>query len=226
MQHQHSTAIPSFRQTVSAVDPLSDLVYGAMEKAAAKTREFFDTEKKDHDPFLAPCLMRFFTKHGLRDSGIQTEEDGEVSDFEGLPNNGLAFFYKHHHVRILKAALVREVPWKLPGCGVSAPKQNFYNQQLEFYVDPKGSMHTSVLNIVYLWDFDPLFRLAGLYLACPLAAGVYAKDVQEHWREELRHPAFSRTEERQTSSESNRSDEAIEELLRLPEEDDEATKKA
>jgi hypothetical protein len=169
--------------------------------------------------------MRFFGKHTLRGSGIGAEEDGEVSDFEGLPNNGLAFFYRHHHVRILKAATVRGAPWKLPGCGDSEPKTNFYNQQLEFYQDGRGGMQSSVLNIVYLWDFDRYLKVSDIYMACPMAAGAYAKDVTEHWSGPIPHPAFSRGAEKPPSSD-RQSEEVLEELLRDPKEEDEAIEKA
>jgi hypothetical protein len=185
-----------------------------MEQATVKTRAFFAEEKQYHDPFLAPCLMRFYAKHTLRQCGIKAEEDGdgETSDFEALPNNGLAFFYKCHHIRILKAAVVKGVQWKLPGCGVSEPKTDFYNQQLQIFGDAIGNMHTSVLNIIYLWDFDPSLNLAGLYLACPMSAGVYAKDVRDHWCEPLLHPALRRSEEAIGSEESTL-DEDLEALL-------------
>jgi hypothetical protein len=224
MRMQQPPSIPSFEQTVKAVDPLPNLVYGVMEHATVKTRAFFTGEKQSHDPFLAPCLMRFFAKHGLRQRGIKAEEDGETSDFEALPNNGLAFFYRRHHVRILKAAIVKGVPWKLPGCGVSDPKQDFYNQQLQMYI-AKGKLHTSVLNIIFLWDFDQSFNLAGLHLACPMAAGVYAKDVRDHWCEPLLHPAFQRAQEASAPVEST-SDDDLEALLNDDLAEAEAIKKA
>jgi len=224
MQRNRSKSIPEFEQTLAATGPLSDIVYRALERAAARTRDFFKSEKQAHDPFLAPCLMRFFVKRELRDSGIQAEEDGDASDFEGLPNNGLAFFFRGHHVRILKAATVRGAPWKLPGCGVSGPKTDFYNQQLEIYTDGKGGMHTCSLNVIFLWDFNESFSLAGVYLGCPMAAAPYAKDVLTHWCEAVPHPAFSRVAERR-SSPSDAADAELELLLR-EEEDTEATKKA
>ncbi len=194
MRMQHG-GVPTFQQTLRSVDPLSDLIFEVMDQATAKTRAFFASEKQIHDPFLAPCLMRFFAKQALRGRGIKAEEDGDSSDFEALPNNGLAFFYKRHHVRILKAAIVRGVQWKLPGCGASEPKTEFYNQQLEMYPDGRGNIVTSVLNIIYLWDFDASLSLAGVYLACPMSAGANAKDVTDHWCEPLLHPALRKPHE-------------------------------
>lgn len=216
--------MPSFEETVAAVDPLSNVVYEVLEQATVKTRAFFAGEEQPHDPFLAPCLMRFFAKQGLRKRGIQAEEDGENSDFEALPNNGLAFFQRRHHVRILKAAIVKGVAWKLPGCGVSEPKTNFYNQQLQIYGDVKGNWYTSLLNIVYLWDFNEAFNLAGLYLACPMAAAAYAKDVTQHWCEPLPHPAQRRSGEGQIQAE-NGADEELERLLTAELEDGADAKK-
>jgi hypothetical protein len=224
MQKHLGSSIPTFDQTLTAVDPLSEIVYEAMEKATVKTRAFFNTEQRPHDPFLAPHLMRFFGKQGLRDAGIHAaEEDGDVSDFEGLPNNGLAFFYKGHHVRILKAATVRGEGWKLPGCGSSEPRTDFYNQQLQIYTDGRGKMHTCSLNVIYVWDFDKLFNLAGVSLGCPKAAAAYAKDVLSHWCEPLRHPALSPGK---VSLQHEQSDDGLEALLRIPSETDESVKKA
>jgi hypothetical protein len=219
------SAVPNFDETLAAVDPLSNLVYEVMEQATVKTRAFFAEEKQPHDPFLAPCLMRFFAKQGLRKRGIRAEEDEETSDFEALPNNGLAFFHKRHHIRILKAAIVQGVGWKLPGCGVSEPKQEFYNQQLMIYADPKGNQYTSVLNIIYLWDFNEVFNLAGLYLGCPMSAGIYAKDVKHHWCEALPHPAQRRTGEKPPQAD-NTADEELQQLLTMETEDGEDAKKA
>ena len=224
MQMQKSV-VPSFEETLIAVDPLPNVIYEVLEQATVKTRGFFAAEKQSHDPFLAPCLMRFFGKQGLRKRGIQAEEDGESSDFEALPNNGLAFFYRRHHVRILKAAIVKGAQWKLPGCGASEPKTDFYNQQLQIYADPKGNMYTSVLNIIYLWDFDPSFNLAGLYLGCPMSSGVYAKDVKHHWCEALPHPALRRLGETPRPA-ANKIDEELEQLLMPEMEDSEDAKKA
>jgi hypothetical protein len=225
MQKQPRTpkSIPSFQQTVAAIDPLSVLVYGALERATAKTQAFFSTEKQPHDAFLAPCLMRFFSKKALRESGITAEEEGDATDFEGLPNNGLAFFYKGHHVRILKAATVKGVGWRLPGCGLSEPKTAFYNQQLEFYTDSKGNLHTTTLNIIYLWDFGNSFGLAGVHLGCPMAAGAYAKDIVSHWCEPLMHPATVRGAE--VVSMASEADDGLADLLEF-EDEDEAIKKA
>jgi hypothetical protein len=225
MQRLRSKSIPAFEETLAAIDPLSDLVYRALERAAVKTRLFFASEKQPHDPFLAPCLMRFFTKHELRNSGIQAEEDGDATDFEGLPNNGLALFYRGHHARILKAATVKGAPWRLPGCGASSPKTDFYNQQLNIYTDGKGNMHTCFLNIIYLWDFNASFNLSGLYLGCPMAAAPYAKDVLTHWCEPVPHPAYSRTGEKSPAKTNEvEADEELESLL--SEHDDEAIEKA
>jgi hypothetical protein len=201
MKMQTAT-VQGFEETVTALGRLPNLVYEVMEQATVRTRAFFVGEKQPHDPFLAPCLMRFFAKQALRARGILAEEDGENSDFEALPNNGLAFFYRNHHTRILKAATVKGVQWKLPGCGASEPKKDFYDQQLQFYVDPKGNMYASVLNVIFLWDFDASFGLAGLYLGCPMSSGVYAKDVTHHWCEALPHPAMHRPAENPSRAEN------------------------
>ncbi len=222
---KHRSTFPGFQQTLEAVDPLSSLVYAALEEAAAKTADFFNKERQRHDPFLAPCLMRFFTKHALRASGIRAEEDGDASDFEALSNNGLAFFFKLHYVRILKAATVTGVRWKLPGCGTSVRKAQFYDQQLGYFPDGKGGMQSSILNVVYLWDFDSYLKVSEVHLACPRKAGTYAKDVMEHWCQPVPHPAYSRRAEK-PADDANFED-ALEELLRGGEEEEgEGLKKA
>ena len=224
MQTDRLPTITSFANTAAALEPLPRIVYGALEGATIKTRTFFGREKTTHDPFLAPNLMRFFGKRALRDAGIHAcEDDGDVSDFESLPNNGLAFFYKRHHVRILKAAIVRGERWKLPGCGGSEPRKDFYNQQLEIYSDAKGNMYTSSLNVIFLWDFDDSFNLFGVHLGCPKAAGIYAKDVQTHWCESLPHPALSPAPAGRPDESSS---EMLEELLRNDGDIEEEKKKA
>jgi len=178
---------------METIGPLPRIVYGAMEQAAQKTRSFFDDEKQNPDErpdaFLAPDLMRFYGKRFLRSQGIQAEDDGESSDLEALSNNGLAFFYRRHHVRILKAAEVKGAKWKLPGCGLSARKRAFYDQQLIYYWDSKGTTHPTVLNIIFLWDFDQVFNLAGIHMGCPQTSGTYAHEVKAHWCQPVPHPA-------------------------------------
>jgi hypothetical protein len=63
------------------------------------------------------------------------------------------------------------------------------------YPDGRGNIVTSVLNIIYLWDFDASLSLAGVYLACPMSAGANAKDVTDHWCEPLLHPALRKPHE-------------------------------
>jgi hypothetical protein len=78
------------------------------------------------------------------------------------------------------------------------------------------------LNLIFLWEFDKVFNLGGVWLVCPMRAGETPAEVVTFWHEKLPHPA---TLTRAAAEEPDARQKAEEELDRLlrdePESDEE-----
>ncbi len=93
---------------------------------------------------------------------------------------------------------------------MSFRRRSFYGQSSATYRDRAGTVRASLLNLVVLWDFDPLFNLSKLWLACPLRGGEKPEDVLVAWNEEIPYPTYAAA---QPMPDQDRVDDELERLL-------------
>jgi len=176
--------IPSFEQVVAELRRVPAILYDSLEGAAYKVRTYRDAECPDErlDGGLSASIFRLHSLRGLKREGIDAEQDEFKWTFDRLPFLGISFFYRRHHIRVLKGR--NGIP---PGCGNSAKKRRFFGQTSSFYLE-KGKAQRSDLNLIVLWDFDFHYGLSNLWLGCPAVGGVRPNDVRMYWLEPLPHP--------------------------------------
>ena len=177
----NSPNIPGPEETLAQLTPLVRTLYHSIEASIQEARSFFDARSATVDPFLFPCLVRYHAKFLLN-------EAGQAADYEldDLANNGLHLRFAGFQIRILKSDNGR-----LPVPGPSKPKQEFYNQQLEFGFMNAGAdaIDRNVVNLVVLWDVTGLRNLERLTLVCPKAGSTTRDSVEQHWEIQIPHPA-------------------------------------
>jgi hypothetical protein len=134
---------------------------------------------------------------------LDAQQDGCDWTFNKVPFLGISFYYKQKHVRILKGP-----GGVLPGCGKSKQKKRYFNQMPSMYLVGSTPMRTTA-NIVVLWDFDPAYALAQLWLALPARGAARPQDVMAFWCQPIPHPAEV------TLPGTTVSDDGLEALVRL-----------
>jgi len=178
--------IPGPDDTLISLRPLIPHVFHALEAGVEAARTFFDESQHKPDPYLFPCLVRYHAKLQL-----QSREQAAEYDLDSLANNGLFLAFGGHSIRILKSD-----DGKLPVPGWSRIKQEFYSQQLSFaFMTGESKPSDARLNLVILWDLDPLWNLEKLTLVCPKAGGLTRESVEVYWEVQLPHPALLETAE-------------------------------
>ena len=71
---------------------------------------------------------------------------------------------------------------------MSKRRREYYNQAAVRFFDEEGNRAASHTNLLLLWDFDSLFGIAGVWMACPARAGSRSQDVVLAWKELINAP--------------------------------------
>jgi len=198
--------LPTFQTALQNFEHLPDYLYGALEAAASKCRDYKDAEfpKTKFDAHVAAAMFRAQSIKYLRDKGIDAREDGCYWAFNNLPFAGISFYYKNQHVRILKGR-----DGVLPGCGRSGTKKKFYGQVPTKYLVGNKPMRSDA-NFVVLWDFATGYALEKLWLVLPAKGGARSDDVSAYWQEALPHPVATHSPKPETSP----SDDGLDNMIR------------
>jgi hypothetical protein len=177
--------LPTFEVAIESLERVPEVLYQALEHAAAKTKEFKDShfpKRKRLDACLTAVVFRAHVIEYMNGEGIEAREDSGKWSFRHLPFCGISFYYKKLHVRILKGP-----DGILPGCGYSKRRKMFYDQnQTRYLVD--NQIMESDANLIVLWDLDSSFALAHIWLALPCKGGKRPQDVSVYWCDEIPHP--------------------------------------
>jgi hypothetical protein len=201
--------IPESQEALSDLSQLIPVVYSALEAAIQSAREFFDREgNRPIDPYLAPCLVRYYAKRFLIDAGCNAEYEDDVEHDEGdgefkfhnLSNNGLALTSEKYQIRIWKSD-----DGKLPVPGPSQPRRAFFQQCLPYDM----SLPAEQLGLAILWEVSPNYVLTRLLLSCPKAGDTSRASVEAYWTVPIPHPAFS-------AIVADQSEDHVEEFVDLP----------
>jgi hypothetical protein len=187
--------LPTFPHVLLQLQPIVPAMYGAIEAALQRTREFFEAEGMPIDRSLAPNLVRYYAKRLLAAEGqVAVEEEAmSTSDYElqPLPNNGLSLTYDRHEIRILKSD-----DGAMPVPGESQSRQEFWNwngqQEFVFTYDNELTADSEEelpsLHLVVLWDVDSNYMLNKLLLGCPTSGNTTKESVSVYFLEEIPHP--------------------------------------
>ena len=175
---------PRFHATVSALGDIPALLYRALEFGTGINREFFEklSQNEKPRPHIREMIVRDQAKQFLRRNDFSVDE--EPVSVGNEPLAALVIRLGPVQIRVLKAS-----GGVVPGCGTSDRRRSFYNQYREVYQDRLGKVRETRLNLLVLWDFDSLFNLHQLWMACPMRGGERSADVLLYWHEKLEHPA-------------------------------------
>ncbi len=176
--------VPDPETVLRELSQLLPIVYSALHYGIFKTKEFFDQQEKDEqrivNRFLAPNLVRYYTIQALEQKGQVVAPDTDSLDLKNVPNNGICFSYEKYDIRILKS-----YNGDLPIPGHSKTRQEFYHQlSLNLNVNDKNEDGGRV-NLLILWEVNPLYNLETLSMACPKAGGETKESVIAHWHSKI-----------------------------------------
>ena len=178
-----------------------DAVWIALEHGLLKTREYFDQEGTEIDPWLAANITRYHARIYLE--AHQLNADYERID---LLNCGLRVLAVREQYRFdlwIRKADDGELP--VPK---SDSMQAFYYQPLlpgVFTANAPSVMPVSeTIGLVALWETPPSYsHITSSSLVCPSQGGDSKADIQEHWNIPVPHPiTTTHTAEPTTSDEA------------------------
>jgi hypothetical protein len=193
-------SIPEPETTREYLNGVLDAVWIALEYGLLKTREYFDQEGTEIDPWLAANITRYHARIYLE--AHQLDTDYERID---LLNCGLRVVAVREHYRFdlwIRKADDGELP--VPK---SDSMQAFYYQPLlpgVFAANGATVIPVSqTIGLVALWETPPSYsHITSLSLVCPSQGGDSKADIQEHWSIPVPHPVTTtHTAEPTTSDE-------------------------
>lgn len=210
--------LPTFERTVSALGPIPEFLFRALEFGSSQNRLFFEqlSEKEQPRSHLREMIVRDQGKRFLERNQFQVEDESVTVGNEPLA--ALLLRCGPVQVRVLKSS-----DGLIPGCGESLRRRAFYNQKSDLYLRRDGKTQRTLLNLILSWSFDKSFNLGQVWLTCPLRAGETSADVVTHFHEPLPHPATYATG-RPTEEAYQQTEDELESLLRdIPDSDEEDT---
>jgi hypothetical protein len=177
--------LPSFEEVMAEVESLMRLIYESLDAGATVCRNYYQQycDGESPEPHLREMIVRdqarrYLAKNGLR--VIRVKERGFQLATEPLIS--LLIHYNGFAFRVLKAK-----KGAVPGCGMSI-RRKFYNQASVRYLGDDRKLAESKTNLLILWDFNPWFGIASIWLACPQVAGARSQDVVLAWQEAIADP--------------------------------------
>ena len=178
--------LPSFEEVMAEVELLMRILYESLDAGATVCRNYYQQycDGESPEPHLREMIVRdqarrYLVKNGLR--VIRVKERGFQLATEPLIS--LLIHYNGFAFRVLKAK-----KGTVPGCGMSIRRRKFYNQASVRYLGDDGKLAESKTNLLILWDFNPWFGIASIWLACPQVAGARSQDVILAWQEAIANP--------------------------------------
>ena len=171
---------PQAQRALTRSTLLHPLVYEGLESGAELARDFFEPDEKPWDGWLFSHLVRY---EALRRLKLVSHDGIFVS---GLPNTGIALYFKGTQYRVFKAT----PEGKLPPPRDSEGLKEFYDQgQMPLFPPDPSVAAPPNSRLVFLWDIDGAKSLSTLYLVCPSGSGDDWEPGKEHWRIKVPHPA-------------------------------------
>jgi hypothetical protein len=158
--------------------PLLDELYLALERAAARTDEWFVAGQHLNDPYFRAMMIRYLAREHLQ----RWERSLRMTDFEDRvevrrPSNvGLHIVWADQYVVRVRMGEDGALPVPVTGAAV-----DFFNQ-------PLLGMEMPYLRLFVVWSRQSTG--IDMQVACPAAAKPRKKDtVEVAWRRPVQHPA-------------------------------------
>lgn len=179
--------LPSFEVVQADLNSLLQSVYEALDAGAASCRRYYDEFCNGDQPgshlremIVRDQARRFLFKHGHE---VRVLRELPHMQLVAEPLISLLVHCNGYAVRVLKGR--HGIP---PGCGMSRKRKAFYNQAPIRFLNERGEPDASTTNLLLLWDFDSLFGISRVWLACPQRAGAHSQDVVLAWKEQIGAP--------------------------------------
>jgi len=179
--------LPSFEMVQADLSSLLQSVYEALDAGAASCRRYYDEFCDGDQPgshlremIVRDQARRFLFKHG---HDVRVLRELPHMQLVAEPLISLLVHCNGYAVRVLKGR--HGIP---PGCGMSKRRKAFYNQAPVRFLNERGERDASTTNLLLLWDFDSLFGISRVWLACPQTAGPRSQDVVLAWKEQIGAP--------------------------------------
>lgn len=177
--------LPDPDETREQLQSVTDVIWAALEHGLVKTREYFEQEGTEIDPWLAANITRYHARIHLEDH----QADASYGRVE-LLNCGL-------RVVTLRDGRYYDVWIKKSDDGDLPVPQSysmlaFYHQpvMIGFYLEQSEAVAvTDSLSLMLLWETPKSYtHIASLMLVLPAQGGESKSDVQAHWSIAVPHP--------------------------------------
>ena len=205
--------LPSFEMVKADLSVLLQSIYEAMDAGAASCRRYYDEFCDGDQPgshlremIVRDQARRFLFKHG---HDVRVLRELPHMQLVAEPLISLLVHCNGYAVRVLKGR--HGIP---PGCGMSKKRKAFYNQAPVRFLNERREPDASTTNLLLLWDFDSLFGISRVWLACPQRAGARSQDVVLAWKEQIGAPVQMQSSKVQASEQSEQAaEDELEALL-------------
>jgi hypothetical protein len=179
-------SIPEPESALAQLNGVTNVAWIALEYGLSKTREYFEQEGTEIDPWLAANITRYHARIYLE--AHQLDADYERVE---LLNCGLRVVAVREHSRFdvwIRKADDGELP---------VPKSDnmlaFYYQPLLAGLFPEIAATVTpisqTISLMVLWETPPSYsHITSLSLVCPAQGGDTKADIQEHWSIPVPHP--------------------------------------
>lgn len=177
-----STSIPTSKQALEILAPISPEIYRAFEHGISKATVYFKNEGiEPRDPWAFAMIVKLHAREYLR----KCPEFASVA-FDKLSLCGISFHYKAWQIRLWRSA--DHANPKLPHPGRSECKREYYVQTELF---PENSEAPTELRFVILWDVDRDSKLEALWLVFPKNFNQKTGEITVYWAVELPNPILA-----------------------------------
>lgn len=176
-------ALPDPELTRDSLMDVTTVLWTALEHGLTKTREYFDQEGTQIDPWLAANITRYHARLYL-----EAQQAGGNYQRVDLLNCGL-------RLEVVRDGQAFDL-WvrKSDDGDLPVPQsdsmKSFYHQPVMLGFYPDGTqVATPTIALVVLWDAPRAYtHITQFQLVCPAQGGETKADVQEHWGIPVPHP--------------------------------------
>jgi len=178
-------SVPDPELTRDGLHTATTAIWAALEYGLSKTREYFDDEGTEIDPWLAANITRYHARLYL--DAHQLDGDYQRIDLLNCGLRLMALRGDYYFDVWIRKSDDGELP---------VPKSEsmiaFYYQPLlpeVFQDEPAAAPAANTISLVVLWETPASYtHLTSLALVCPAQGGESKADVQEHWTIPIPHP--------------------------------------
>lgn len=170
---------------MGAIRPVTDLIHAGLHSILPETRSYFEVRNRPVNKALHAMLTRFELLHRLKDAKLQVDEEPDQPGYEidEQANCGLIVNTPDCVLRVLKSTNGQLPP------SASKERAGFYQHNLfafDAVNDPYPDQAVPPLNLVAVWNTNPLHELDTFSIVCPF--GESENKVRYRWWRPLELP--------------------------------------